>query len=169
MACIGPGRGEPGPVFRHPLRHEERCGPDRDGRGHGLEESQGRGRAGEPRHRNLRAGTVSKVLSQNPGWDHENQVGPGPGKAGDSRALPVLQCPGFSERAQQPRVTIGDKGPLLEAEALEPYSTGMIACFGCPVHCRHRFSVEEGKYKGTRGEGPEYASIGSLGHKARQP
>jgi aldehyde:ferredoxin oxidoreductase len=61
--------------------------------------------------------------------------------------------------------TVGDRGHHLEAEALEPYSTGMLSCFACPAHCRHRFCVEEGRYKGTKGEGPEYASIGSLGTK----
>jgi aldehyde:ferredoxin oxidoreductase len=53
----------------------------------------------------------------------------------------------------------------LNAEALEPFSTGMVACFACPVHCRHRFSIKEGPSKGISGEGPEYASIGSLGTK----
>ena len=72
---------------------------------------------------------------------------------------------GFLSVCNNQKVTIGDQGPLLEAEALEPYSAGMIACFGCPVHCRHRFLMEEGKYAGTKGEGPEYASIGSLGTK----
>jgi aldehyde:ferredoxin oxidoreductase len=72
---------------------------------------------------------------------------------------------GFLSVRNNQQVTIGDHGPLLEAEALEPYSTGMIACFGCPVHCRHRFSMEDGKHRGTKGEGPEYASIGSLGTK----
>lgn len=61
--------------------------------------------------------------------------------------------------------TIGDEGYALEAEALEPFSTGLLSCFSCPAHCRHRFSIEDGKYKGMRGEGPEYASIGSLGTK----
>lgn len=61
--------------------------------------------------------------------------------------------------------TVGDLGHLLDASALGPYSTGMLSCFGCPAHCRHRFSVEHGNYKGTKGEGPEYASIGSLGPK----
>ncbi|UCF84971.1 MAG: aldehyde ferredoxin oxidoreductase family protein [Desulfobacteraceae bacterium] len=60
---------------------------------------------------------------------------------------------------------VGDRGHHLEAEALKPYSTGMLSCFACPAHCRHRFSMEEGRYKGTKGEGPEYASIGSLGTK----
>lgn len=56
---------------------------------------------------------------------------------------------------------VGKEGHLLEAEALEPFSKGMVACFSCPVHCRHRFVLDDE----TRGEGPEYASIGSLGTK----
>jgi len=57
--------------------------------------------------------------------------------------------------------SIGEQGYRLEAEALMPYSRGMVACFACPVHCRHRFMLNEE----IRGEGPEYASIGSLGTK----
>ena len=57
--------------------------------------------------------------------------------------------------------SVGESGYQLEAEALAPFSRGMVACFACPVHCRHRFMMQEG----TRGEGPEYASIGSLGTK----
>ncbi|MFH1775767.1 MAG: aldehyde ferredoxin oxidoreductase C-terminal domain-containing protein [Chloroflexota bacterium] len=30
-----------------------------------------------------------------------------------------------------------------------------LACFGCPVHCDHYYSVKEGKYKGTTGAGLE--------------
>jgi len=87
------------------------------------------------------------------------------GKQGTPVLFRYSNVLGFLSVRNNQRVTIGDQGPLLEAEALEPYSTGMIACFGCPVHCRHRFSMESGNYKGTRGEGPEYASIGSLGTK----
>jgi aldehyde:ferredoxin oxidoreductase len=87
------------------------------------------------------------------------------GKQGTPVLFRYANALGFLSVRNNQGVTIGDKGPLLEAEALEPYSTGMIACFGCPVHCRHRFSMEKGKHKGTRGEGPEYASIGSLGTK----
>ena len=42
-------------------------------------------------------------------------------------------------------------------------SKGSVSCFGCPIHCRHRFEIKEGRFKGTTGEGPEYASISSLG------
>jgi aldehyde:ferredoxin oxidoreductase len=87
------------------------------------------------------------------------------GKQGTPVLFRYSNALGFLSVCNNQKVTIGDQGALLEAEALEPYSTGMIACFGCPVHCRHRFFMEEGKYPGTRGEGPEYASIGSLGTK----
>jgi aldehyde:ferredoxin oxidoreductase len=72
---------------------------------------------------------------------------------------------GFLSVRNNQWTTVGDQGHALEAEAFEPFSTGMLSCFGCPAHCRHRFSIEEGKYRGTKGEGPEYASIGSLGTK----
>jgi aldehyde:ferredoxin oxidoreductase len=87
------------------------------------------------------------------------------GKQGTPVLFRYSNALGFLSVRNNQRVSIGDQGPLLEAEALEPYSRGMIACFGCPVHCRHRFSMDNGKYPGTRGEGPEYASIGSLGTK----
>lgn len=61
--------------------------------------------------------------------------------------------------------TAGEQGSQLDASALERYSTGMVACCSCPVHCRHRFVIADGIYRGTQGEGPEYASIGSLGSK----
>ena len=87
------------------------------------------------------------------------------GKQGTPLLFRYSNAMGFLSVRNNQSVTIGEKGHLLEAEALEPYSTGMLSCFGCPVHCRHRFSIQEGKYKETRGEGPEYASIGSLGTK----
>ena len=72
---------------------------------------------------------------------------------------------GFLSVRNNQFTSVGEKGRKLEAEALEPFSNGMAACFACPAHCRHRFVIDEGPYKGTRGEGPEYASIGSLGTK----
>jgi aldehyde:ferredoxin oxidoreductase len=87
------------------------------------------------------------------------------GKYGTPLLFQYANAMGFLSIRNNQFTTIGDQGYALEAEALEPFSTGMLSCFGCPAHCRHRFSIEEGKYKGTRGEGPEYASIGSLGTK----
>lgn len=57
--------------------------------------------------------------------------------------------------------SVGDAGSALVAENLDRYSTGMVACWSCPVHCRHRFKITDE----ITGEGPEYASIGSMGWK----
>ncbi len=54
-------------------------------------------------------------------------------------------------------------GESLYADKLEKLSVGMAACFGCPVHCRHRYVVPEGPYQGTYSEGPEWSTIGALG------
>ncbi|RLB28883.1 MAG: aldehyde:ferredoxin oxidoreductase [Deltaproteobacteria bacterium] len=87
------------------------------------------------------------------------------GKYGTPLLFQYANAMGFLSVRNNQYTTVGDQGHYLEAKALEPYSTGMLSCFGCPAHCRHRFSIEEGRYKGTKGEGPEYASIGSLGTK----
>ncbi|MFC1863641.1 aldehyde ferredoxin oxidoreductase family protein, partial [Thermodesulfobacteriota bacterium] len=52
-----------------------------------------------------------------------------------------------------------------EGFRLGPYSTGMMACYSCPAHCRHRITLKTGPFGGFNGEGPEYASLGSLGTK----
>lgn len=51
----------------------------------------------------------------------------------------------------------------LEAEALEPYSEGTAACFGCTMHCRHRYKLKDGPWKGVYDEGPEYTTQGAFG------
>jgi len=87
------------------------------------------------------------------------------GKYGTPLLFQYANAMGFLSVRNNQFTTVGDQGHYLEAEALGPYSKGMLSCFGCPAHCRHRFIIQEGRYKGTRGEGPEYASIGSLGTK----
>jgi aldehyde:ferredoxin oxidoreductase len=87
------------------------------------------------------------------------------GRYGTPLLFQYANAMGFLSVRNNQWTTVGDHGYALEAEALEPFSTGMLSCFGCPAHCRHRFSMDEGRYRGTRGEGPEYASIGSLGTK----
>lgn len=47
---------------------------------------------------------------------------------------------------------------------LEKYSLGSTACYGCGVHCRHKWQIKDGKYKGLRGEGPEYYTLMALGN-----
>lgn len=62
------------------------------------------------------------------------------------------------------KTSAGEQGESLYAENFKAkLSKGSVSCFGCPIHCRHRYEIKEGKFKGTKGEGPEYASISSLG------
>ena len=71
---------------------------------------------------------------------------------------------GFTSYKYHQLTTVGDVGKELYAENLvENYSRGMVSCYGCPIHCRHRYEIKEGSYKGTQGEGPEYASITAFG------
>jgi aldehyde:ferredoxin oxidoreductase len=70
---------------------------------------------------------------------------------------------GFLRVRNNQLTTFGTQGKALEAEHLDQYSTGMVSCAGCPAHCRHRYQILTGPYAGTMGEGPEYASIGSMG------
>jgi aldehyde:ferredoxin oxidoreductase len=46
----------------------------------------------------------------------------------------------------------------VEAEAIHQYTTGMAGCFGCQVHCREKYVIPEGPYKGVYDEGPEYTT-----------
>jgi len=52
----------------------------------------------------------------------------------------------------------------INAEALsEKVLVETKGCFACPLNCGRRSEIRKGKYKGTRGEGPEYESVGTLG------
>jgi aldehyde:ferredoxin oxidoreductase len=51
----------------------------------------------------------------------------------------------------------------LECEGIEEYSHGVTACFGCTMHCRHKYTLKEGPWKGAYAEGPEYTTLGAFG------
>lgn len=51
----------------------------------------------------------------------------------------------------------------LECESVEEYTSGVTSCFGCTVHCRHKYTLKEGPWKGEYAEGPEYISQGAFG------
>ncbi len=51
----------------------------------------------------------------------------------------------------------------IECENIDRYSFGTEGCFGCQVHCRHRYLIKEGAYAGTYAQGPEYTSQGAFG------
>ncbi len=54
-------------------------------------------------------------------------------------------------------------GDGLECENIDKYSIGTSGCFGCGIHCRHKYIIKSGPYAGTYGEGPEYTSLGAFG------
>ncbi|MCX6013618.1 MAG: aldehyde ferredoxin oxidoreductase, partial [Chloroflexi bacterium] len=51
----------------------------------------------------------------------------------------------------------------LEVESMDRFTVGREGCYGCQIHCRHRWVVPQGPYKGHYGVGPEYTSLGSMG------
>ncbi|WP_455141127.1 aldehyde ferredoxin oxidoreductase family protein [Candidatus Hodarchaeum mangrovi] len=56
-----------------------------------------------------------------------------------------------------------ENGENLEPEVMDEYTIGMSGCYGCSVHCRHRYMLKEGPYAPIFGEGPEYTSLGAFG------
>jgi len=56
-----------------------------------------------------------------------------------------------------------EEGEDLEPENIDRYSIGTAGCYGCVVHCRHRYVLREGPYAPLYGEGPEYTSLGAFG------
>lgn len=85
------------------------------------------------------------------------------GRWGTPLLMQYSNALGFLGVRNNQQTTFGTQGEALGAEHLDQYSTGMVSCTSCPVHCRHRYQISTGPYAGTMGEGPEYASIGSLG------
>ncbi|MEK7354194.1 MAG: aldehyde ferredoxin oxidoreductase family protein [Chloroflexota bacterium] len=55
-----------------------------------------------------------------------------------------------------------DNADSVEPEAFEEHTFGMTGCYGCQVHCRGKYRIPEGPYKGVYEEGPEYTSIGAF-------
>jgi len=56
-----------------------------------------------------------------------------------------------------------EEGEGLEPENIDRYSIGSSSCYGCVVHCRHRYVLNEGPHAPLFGEGPEYTSLGAFG------
>jgi len=56
-----------------------------------------------------------------------------------------------------------EEGEDLEPENIDRYSIGTAGCYGCVVHCRHRYVLREGSHAPLYGEGPEYTSLGAFG------
>jgi len=56
-----------------------------------------------------------------------------------------------------------EQGWDLEPEEMDKYTIGMSGCYGCPVSCRHRYTLKEGSFAPIFAEGPEYTSLGAFG------
>jgi aldehyde:ferredoxin oxidoreductase len=54
-------------------------------------------------------------------------------------------------------------GGNVESEHIEKYALGTEGCYGCIIHCRHKYLIREGPYAGAYAEGPEYTSQGAFG------
>jgi aldehyde:ferredoxin oxidoreductase len=54
-------------------------------------------------------------------------------------------------------------GDDLECENMDRFAIGREACFGCQQHCRHRFKITVGPFKGAYASGPDYTTIGAVG------
>lgn len=52
---------------------------------------------------------------------------------------------------------------LIEPQNIEKWSIGVAGCYGCVVHCRHRYVYSDPKYGTFYDEGPEYTSLGAFG------
>jgi aldehyde:ferredoxin oxidoreductase len=54
-------------------------------------------------------------------------------------------------------------GGNVECEHIEDVTFGTEGCFGCVIHCRHKYIIKEGPYAGVYAQGPEYTSQGAFG------
>ncbi|MEE8174178.1 MAG: aldehyde ferredoxin oxidoreductase family protein [Dehalococcoidia bacterium] len=64
---------------------------------------------------------------------------------------------------------MGERGRALYPQNIDRYALGMSSCFGCVVHCRHRYVVKEGPYAGTRSEGPDFGTLAAFGYNPDIP
>jgi aldehyde:ferredoxin oxidoreductase len=74
-----------------------------------------------------------------------------------------------SNTAGQIRVRNFQLNAMENAVCLEPehmhdfFTIGKSGCFGCQIHCRHKYIVPEGEFEGIYTEGPEYTTLGAFG------
>ena len=66
-------------------------------------------------------------------------------------------------RTKNFQLNLLEDGQDLEPENIDRYSIGTSGCYGCVVHCRHRYVLEDGPYAPLFAEGPEYTSLGAFG------
>ena len=66
-------------------------------------------------------------------------------------------------RTKNFQLNLLEDGQDLEPENIDRSSIGTAGCYGCVVHCRHRYVLNDGPYAPFFAEGPEYTSLGAFG------
>lgn len=49
------------------------------------------------------------------------------------------------------------------SETMMSHMERSVACFGCPIHCKHEFKIRKGKFKGEHGHGTEFCIMSAHG------
>ncbi len=50
-----------------------------------------------------------------------------------------------------------------DAMSMMKHATRNVACFGCPIHCKHEFKIKSGPFKGEHGHGTEFCIMSAHG------
>ncbi len=49
------------------------------------------------------------------------------------------------------------------AKSMMKHMTRSVACFGCPIHCKHEFKIKKGPFTGEEGHGTEFCIMSAHG------
>jgi aldehyde:ferredoxin oxidoreductase len=93
----------------------------------------------------------------------ENILGAGLQGYGTTLVLDIVNvCGGLPTRNWQTGVcSFAEK---INGESLsEKVLVEAVGCFACPIKCGRRTEIKRGPYKGQKGEGPEYETVGVFG------
>ncbi len=50
-----------------------------------------------------------------------------------------------------------------DAKSMMKHMTRSVACFGCPIHCKHEFKIKKGPFAGEAGHGTEFCIMSAHG------
>jgi aldehyde:ferredoxin oxidoreductase len=95
-------------------------------------------------------------------------TGGGRQKYGTNVILSVMDAAGLHPVRNFQKVKF-DGASWLNEETIARLYTRNKACFGCPIYCSKIAEVNEGKYKGSFTEGPEYENVWAFGANCENP
>jgi len=50
-----------------------------------------------------------------------------------------------------------------DSKSMMKHMTRNVACFGCPIHCKHEFKIKKGPFAGEKGHGTEFCIMSAHG------